>query len=225
MLITYYSTPRQVGKTTIGMYEAIKCPDSIMLAHDGRYARELSDRHKHLKAMSYYDFFRDGGTRIYKNIIIDEYHYASLIDREKLHSYVLSFKKEIDNVFVFTTPRIQMPDDMYYYIASCKAKDIPLEQAINIKYIKSIKPKWFLLPLDYKGLQVMIHELWFDLLFLDCSRHTIGDLKIKFYDGDDRMPFFNYTDWYKTMANEMNDDERFEDWIKPYEITGQFIVK
>lgn len=219
--IHYYCTPRQAGKTNLALYEAFKSPRNLILAHNASYAKELSNRHPLINSMSYNEFARKmNGHRPIVKLILDEYHFANLHNKEKLYEYLQMEKHSdwLEDVTVFTTPRKQIPIELVEYVASCKAADGSLKAAIDVNNLRNVFPKWFLLPINVELFQLMIHELWWDLLFLQYSRHNCGHIRINFHDGQDHLPFFNYG----TKERPYYDREM---GVPEVEITGQYLVK
>lgn len=218
--IYYYCTPRQVGKTKIALYEAFKTSNSIILTHNDNQARELSSKHESIKSTTYNRFISKQNTPSFRNVetlILDEYHFANLHDREKLYDYVLQYASRLKGITILTTPAKQIPHELFEYVATCKALDRTLLESIDRTRLRSTFPKWFMLPINTEGLQIMIHELWYDLLFLDYSRHNVGKFRVVFSDGDSRLPFFNYWRMREAYDREMG--------VLENETTGQYIVK
>jgi len=220
--ITYYSTPRQAGKTNLALYEAIKNHgSSLIVAHNTAHAKELEKKWDHLRTTSYNVFAHKNNSiniRGLEILILDEYHFATLHQRVELYGYVMSNLDKLREVIVLTTPTKQIPIELYKYVAQSIAYGVTLAQAIEPGRMERSMKKFFLLPIHVESLQVMIHELWYDLIFLDCDRNNVGKLSLKFHDGEDRLPFFNYG----TREREFIDRDM---GISEAEITGQYIVK
>lgn len=225
--VTYYCTPRQVGKTNLAMYEAIKNDNSLILTHSEDYAkymikydqRLMHNRPSRIKATSCNRFVDMPGS--FPNVevlILDEYQMWRHEERERLYHIIYGGAlSKLKEVIVFTTPSTQIPFEMFDYVASCKTSGMPLALCLDLKNIKKANPKWFLLPIDSLSLVMMIRALWYDLSFLDCNDKDAETFVVKFFDGNIRLPFFNY-------KSDLDDEARRAIGHSEAEITGQFIV-
>jgi hypothetical protein len=220
--IRYFCTPRQVGKTTFAKWEALKTEKHLLFAHNLSHAKQLErESNGTLNVVTYSTLDRDLTLNNFDDIevlILDEYAFASGSQKKNLYVYVIPrmAAKNLKEIYVFTTPKFQISQEMYAYVATMKAQGY---SSINYAQIRKDKPHWFLMPHDRYAIQDFFDELLADLAFIQFDKTNLGTFKLEFRDGNQRLPMYNY----KSRDGKREEFEAMG--LSDSEITGQFIIK
>jgi hypothetical protein len=196
MKIHYYTGARRSGKSTIGKFVAHDKPNSLILT--------LYKNPNLGENVCSYEAFKNRihGNR-FKNLVLDEYQFLSL--KEKQWLYVnLFFIPELKNIYVFTTPKHQYSKDIVEFVIACKKDGLNLHDTCH-----KIEEK-FTFPLPFMSFAALCESV----SFLYWDLYTAPDSDYLEIIRDDANFFTN--DNIKNIPN--------VDYYHKTELTGKFTI-
>lgn len=124
MKIHYYMAPRQSGKSTIADFINYDNKDSFYL---------VIQSCKNIRANTYtYSNFKYAmvGRRI-KTLILDEYHFISMKDKEWLYDNI-GILHDLEDLYIFTTPKFQYSKEIIDLVIDCKMNGLSLSDTCYV---------------------------------------------------------------------------------------------
>jgi hypothetical protein len=123
----FYLQPRQVGKTTMAMYEYLKDREnSLFVTHNMDMAKDICNRlnGNNEDFITCNQFIKEGRpSKKYKTIILDEYMFFR--NKEEVYKKVLKISPE--NLLIFSTADKRYNEELLKFIKNAKYKFTYLE--------------------------------------------------------------------------------------------------
>ena len=184
MKIYSYIQPRQVGKTTLAVYEYLKDPDNtLFIVPNSQMVYNVEAHfliHKNDIKTPYNLFSRGVHGKIFNKIILDEYCFME--NKKEWLPILISQLNPKGEIYIFSTPNKQYSKFIWNCVTECKKSKLDPSEIFE-KYYPVFK---------YKPNKEQFWELYYDLLTHPDNKLFKEKLSIFKYPDQTRLDELKY---------------------------------